>query len=104
MSNLTHSDGHGTGYGNATLLMNPHLCTLDTCDLSLSSFEYRPTVVGNAIYAGLFGLLCIGQLGLGIKFKTWGYMIAIILGLVCASLVNGPSTVQSKMDINASEV
>ncbi|TEY52903.1 hypothetical protein BOTCAL_0253g00060 [Botryotinia calthae] len=82
MSNLTHKFGNHTGSGNATLLMNPHLCTLDTCDLSLSSFDYRPTVVGNAIYAGLFGLLCVGQLGLGVKFKTWGYMIAIILGLL----------------------
>ncbi|KAF7916942.1 uncharacterized protein EAE98_010373 [Botrytis deweyae] len=82
MSNLTHSDGNGGGYGNATLLMNPGLCTLDTCDLSLSSFEYRPTVVGNTIYAGLFGVFCIAQLALGIKFKIWGYMVAIILGLI----------------------
>ncbi|TGO49510.1 hypothetical protein BCON_0208g00130 [Botryotinia convoluta] len=82
MTNLTHYDGHGGGYGNVTLIMNPKLCTLDTCDLSLSSFEYRPTVVGNTIFAGLFGVFCIAQLALGIKFKTWGYMIAIILGLI----------------------
>lgn len=88
MSNLTHSDGHGGGYGNATLLMHPSLCTLETCDLSLSAFEYRPTVVGNTIYAALFAVFCIGQLVLGIKFKTWGYMGAIILGLVCSTLVN----------------
>ncbi|KAF7947370.1 uncharacterized protein EAE97_004619 [Botrytis byssoidea] len=82
MSNLTHSDGHNGGYGNATLLMDPSLCTLETCDLSLSAFEYRPTVVGNTIYAALFAVFAIGQLALGIKFKTWGYMVAIILGLV----------------------
>ncbi|CAD6442374.1 b366ed3b-f2fa-4df4-aca4-f86e63795736 [Sclerotinia trifoliorum] len=82
MSNLTHSYGNGSGYGNATLLMNPHLCTLDTCDLSLASFQYLPTVVGNTLYAGLFGIFLVAQLGLGIKFKTWGYMVAIMLGLI----------------------
>ncbi|KAF7895606.1 uncharacterized protein EAF01_009568 [Botrytis porri] len=82
MSNLTHSDGIGGGYGNATLIKNPELCTLTTCDLSLSSFEYRPTVVGNALFAGLFGVFCIAQVALGIKYKTWGYTLGIILGLL----------------------
>ncbi|RAL58755.1 hypothetical protein DID88_009170 [Monilinia fructigena] len=82
MTNLTHSDGDGAGYGNITLLMNPHLCTLDTCDLSLASFEYLPTVAGNTIYAVVFGILLFAQLGLGIKFKTWGYMVAMIFGLI----------------------
>ncbi|KAA8565409.1 hypothetical protein MFRU_071g00040 [Monilinia fructicola] len=82
MTDLTHSDGHGAGYGNITLLMNPHLCTLDTCDLSLASFEYLPTVAGNTIYAVIFGILLFAQLGLGIKFKTWGYMVAVIFGLI----------------------
>ncbi|KAF7873873.1 hypothetical protein EAF04_002545 [Stromatinia cepivora] len=82
MSNLTHSDGPGSGYGNATLLMDPSLCTLETCDLSMSSFEYLPDVAGNAIFAALFGIFFIAQIGLGIKFKTWGYMVAILLGLI----------------------
>jgi hypothetical protein len=82
MSNLTHSTGHGTGYGNATLLANPELCTLQTCDLSLASFLYLPTVVGNGLYAGIFGIFIFGQLYLGIKHRAWGYMIAVILGLV----------------------
>jgi hypothetical protein len=86
MSNLTHSTGHGTGYGNITLLENPYLCTLQTCDLSLSSFLYRPTLAGNALFAGIFGVLLVGQVWLGIKHKTWGYMIAMILGLVRISI------------------
>lgn len=82
MSNLTHSFGNGTGTGNQTLLENPKLCTLDTCDLTLASFLYIPTLPGNAIYAGIFGALTIGQLYLGIRYKTWGYMVAMIFGLV----------------------
>jgi len=83
MSNLTHSNGDGTGSGNVTLLNNPNLCTLQTCDLSLASFLYIPTLPGNALYAGIFGVLVFAQLFLGIKYKTWGYMTAMILGLVC---------------------
>ncbi|KAI9644234.1 phospholipid-translocating ATPase rsb1 [Ciborinia camelliae] len=82
MSNLTHSYGHGTGYGNKTLLLNPHLCTLQTCDLSMSSFDYLPTVPGNVIFAAIFGIFFIAQIGLGIKFKTWGYTVAMIFGLI----------------------
>ncbi|KAG0646167.1 Efflux pump himE [Hyphodiscus hymeniophilus] len=81
-ANLTHSNGHGTGTGNATLLENPDLCTLQTCDLSLASFLYIPTLPGNALFAGIFGAYIIIQLFLGIKHKTWGYMIALILGLL----------------------
>ena len=81
MSNLTHSDGYGTGTGNATLLADPSLCTLQTCDLSMASFLYLPTVGGNALYAGIFGIMFVGQLYLGIRHKTWGYMIAMLCGL-----------------------
>jgi len=84
MSNLTHQFPNGTisSGSNATLANNPYLCTLETCDLSLSSFLYRPTVAGNALFAGIFAACIIGQLFLGIKHKTWGYMVAMILGLL----------------------
>ncbi|KAH6873404.1 RTA1 like protein-domain-containing protein [Thelonectria olida] len=82
MSNLTHSFGNGTGTGNRTLLEDPKLCTLETCDLTLASFLYIPTLPGNASYAAIFGVLTIGQLYLGIRHKTWGYMAAMVLGLV----------------------
>ena len=82
MSNLTHSFGYGQGYGNATLLANPDLCTLQTCDLSLASFLYLPTVAGNALFAALFGICLVGQLYLGIRYRTWGYMATIVSGLL----------------------
>jgi hypothetical protein len=82
MSNLTHSNGDGTGYGNVTLLLDPELCTLQTCDLTLSSFRYIPTLPGNATYAGVFALLLVAQFFLGIRYKAWSYMVAMLLGLV----------------------
>jgi cell shape-determining protein MreD len=62
--------------------MNPELCTLETCDLSMASFLYLPTLPGNAIYAAIFGIYIVAQLFLGIKHKTWGYMVAMVLGLL----------------------
>lgn len=82
MSNLTHSNGGNTGYGNSTLLANPNLCTLQTCDLSMASFLYIPNLAGNALYAAIFGIWIFGQLYLGIRHRTWGYMGSMILGLI----------------------
>ncbi|KAL3425376.1 RTA1 like protein [Phlyctema vagabunda] len=81
-TNLTHSFGLGQGTGNATLLENPELCTLQTCDLTLAAFLYLPNLPGNAIFAGIFGACTIGQLAMGFRFKTWGYTTAMILGLL----------------------
>lgn len=77
MTNLTSING-----GNQTLINNPDLCTLETCDLSLSSLNYIPTLSGNALFLGIFSLILILQLGLGLCYQTWGFTIAMCLGLV----------------------
>ncbi|KAL2068617.1 hypothetical protein VTL71DRAFT_14954 [Oculimacula yallundae] len=75
MSNLTSKYG-----GNVTLILNPELCTHATCDLTLGQLEYLPSVWGNAIFVGVFGLLLPIQLFLGINYKTWGFMTGLLLG------------------------
>ena len=57
-------------------------CTVGTCPLSCAPMEYLPTLAGNAVYAAVFGLLLIVQLGLGIMYKTWGFTICMICGLI----------------------
>lgn len=78
MSNLTTSTS-----GNQTLILNPDLCTLQTCDLSLANFTYIPNLAGNALYLAIFAILFFVQLGLGIRYRIWGFMCAMLLGLVC---------------------
>lgn len=63
-------------------LQNTVNCTLETCPLSCAQVDYLPTLAGNALYAAAFGLLLIAQLGLGIKYKTWGFMVGMICGLL----------------------
>ena len=59
------------------------LCTLDTCCLAQGAvFTYRPSYGGNIFFAALFGAFILPNAWLGIKYKTWGYMAGMIIGLV----------------------
>lgn len=66
---------------NATLLENPELCTVDTCPMELASMLYIPSLWGNLLFIGVFGLCVLLQAGLGIYYKTWTYMIAMVSGI-----------------------
>ncbi|KAL4878120.1 RTA1 like protein-domain-containing protein [Aspergillus karnatakaensis] len=67
---------------NQTLLENPELCTIDTCPLSMASVEYRPVLWGQILFMAIFGIAAIIQLILGIRYKTWTFMVAMVLGLI----------------------
>jgi hypothetical protein len=73
---------NNTAYGNLTLLESQNLCDLTTCDLTLASFDYRPSLGGNALYATIFGAYLVLNIYLGLRHKTWGYMAAMFFGLV----------------------
>lgn len=67
---------------NGTILEDPELCTKATCSLEYAYFEYIPNLVGNIIFLAIFGVLLFPQLFFGIKFKTWGYMAGMLVGLL----------------------
>jgi hypothetical protein len=72
-----------TPHGNFTLIQNnDDLCTLATCDLTLAHFNYLPSLPGNTLFVAIFALCLIAQFILGIKYRTWGFMAAITLGIV----------------------
>ncbi|KAL4744414.1 hypothetical protein BDW72DRAFT_188584 [Aspergillus terricola var. indicus] len=66
---------------NQTLLEDPSLCTLDTCPLSMASFEYIPKLWAQILFMALFGLAFFVHLFLGIRYKTYTFMVAMVLGL-----------------------
>lgn len=76
MADLTTSTS-----GNLTLIFNPGLCTLDTCDFTLSQTGYRPNLGGNTFYTALFGLFFLAQIYQGVRHKTWGFMVAMLFGI-----------------------
>lgn len=57
------------------------------CPVESSIYGYYPSVPGNAFLLTWFGILLIINSILGIRLKTWTYMIAMILG--CISEVIG---------------
>ena len=60
----------------------PELCTLSTCDLTEAHFTYVPTLAGNSLYLAIFAVVLILQIGLGVFYKTWGFLVGMIFGLV----------------------
>ena len=55
-------------------------CTVDACPIELSVYGYRPTLPGSATLIALYALCMFIQMGLGIRYKTWGFMVAMVLG------------------------
>jgi hypothetical protein len=64
------------------LILNPDLCTLQTCPIQLAHVQYIPTLAGNALYLAIFGLALILQLLFGISNRTWGFLAAMLGGLI----------------------
>lgn len=57
-------------------------CTLSTCTLDQAHFSYLPNLAGNALYLAIFSFLILPQVYLGIRHKTWGYLTAMLGGLI----------------------
>jgi hypothetical protein len=69
-------------YANCNVTIPNDLCTLDTCCLAQSSFLYRPNYGWNLAFAILFGVFIPLQLGLGVWYKSWGFMVGMVMGLI----------------------
>ncbi|KAK3062542.1 hypothetical protein LTS18_003852, partial [Coniosporium uncinatum] len=58
---------------NGTLI-DPNLCTPSICSMEYAQIDYIPSLGGNLFYLIVFALLLVAQLGLGIFYKTWGFL------------------------------
>ena len=56
------------------------LCTLDTCPISKSVFEYRPSLGANAAFLALFALTGLAHVAQGIITKKRAFWISVALG------------------------
>lgn len=54
--------------------------SLPYCPVEGTVYGYYPSLGWNAFFAAAFGLAFILQLGLGVRYKTWTYMIGVGLG------------------------
>lgn len=52
------------------------------CPIEGTIYGYWPSLEWNAFFAAFFAVACIVQVVLGIRYKTWTYMIGVGLGAV----------------------
>jgi hypothetical protein len=62
-------------------------CTLSVCPVEESLLAYRPWPAANATFAAYFGAIALVHIYLGWRWKTWGFMVGMLLG--CASEIIG---------------
>lgn len=55
-------------------------CTISVCPVELSVYGYRPTLPGSIALIALYGLCALIQIALGWRYKTWGFMAAMVGG------------------------
>lgn len=63
--------------------------TLDTCDVSTSVYEYRPSLAANAIFLALFGTALVIHIVQGLKWRTWAFLFAMFWGGVAEMIGYG---------------
>ncbi|KAJ5345165.1 hypothetical protein N7452_003169 [Penicillium brevicompactum] len=61
---------------------NPDDCTLQTCPLSAAYIEYQPNLAGNTFFIAVFAVLLVCQIGTGIVFRAWTFMVPMVAGLI----------------------
>lgn len=64
------------------IMSNTDDCTLQTCPLSDAYIQYQPNMAGNVFYLALFAILLIGQIGTGIVYRSWSFMVPMVAGLI----------------------
>ncbi|OBT49803.1 hypothetical protein VE04_10235 [Pseudogymnoascus sp. 24MN13] len=56
-------------------------CNFDICPISRSIFRYKPDLAMAIVPLVLFGLLAVGHIIYGWRYKTWTYTISILIGI-----------------------
>lgn len=52
------------------------------CPVAFSPLTYQPSLAANAIFFIIFVVCALAQLVLGIRYRTWSYMVAVFIGTV----------------------
>ncbi|KAK5018940.1 RTA1 like protein-domain-containing protein [Cryomyces antarcticus] len=64
-------------------------CTLALCPVSISLYEYRPSLAANTIFIVLFGIALCLHLFQGIKWRSWAFLFAMFWGCVAEMIGYG---------------
>ena len=62
-------------------------CTISVCPVEDSVYGYRPSIPASVTLIALYALCMVVQSIMGVRYKQWGYMTAMLLG--CADEILG---------------
>lgn len=68
---------NGTPY---TYIGNNANCTISVCPVELSVYGYRPSLGLSGALIGLYAIAALFQVVLGLRYKSWTFMSAMLLG------------------------
>ena len=57
-------------------------CTLQTCCREQGYVVYAPAIASNITYLVIFAVFFCIQTGLGLRYKTWGFLIGMSSGMI----------------------
>ena len=57
-------------------------CTIDKCPIEYSVYGYRPSLPFSATLIALYAIIMVAQTFLGIRYKKWGFMAAMLSGCI----------------------
>jgi hypothetical protein len=65
---------------------NSDACTLEICPVERSIFKYQPIAVLAIIPLVFFAVLTIGHTIVGFRYRTWPFMIAMVIGCLLETI------------------
>jgi hypothetical protein len=57
-------------------------CTLAACPVEITVYGYRPNFASSIAVIVLYAICILAQVGLGIRYRSWGFMTAMVLGCI----------------------
>ena len=55
-------------------------CTIETCPIDKSFYDYRPSLGMNSALLALFGISLLLHIAQGVRFRAWTFMFALACG------------------------
>lgn len=76
---VLYPDGAAYTMGGGSVEAN---CTVSVCPVALSVYGYRPSLPGSISLIALYSICALIQIIMGWRYKTWGFMAAMLLGCI----------------------
>jgi hypothetical protein len=64
-------------------------CSLETCSIEWSVFQYQPNLAANSLFIAIFGVSMLVHLYQGYRWKQWMFASLVALGCACEMIGYG---------------